>query len=156
MFTYRGWWNTTASFISRQHIYQNSFYNSQHLRDWWNYEKILEWRNAKRKVVGSRLRWAGKRMSRERLAKREWKREEHGRKRRGRPNLCWGDSMKRDLEKAGVNKRFCDVSPTLETIKGRRQYLPWRGWQQWRWTCVNIYSRSACTVHPPATWSNCN
>ena len=31
--------------------------------------------------------------------------EEGVRKRRGRPKLMWKDSVKRDLEKAGVNSR---------------------------------------------------
>ena len=40
-----------------------------------------------------------------RVTKREWKTEECGRRRRGRPKLRWGNSIKRSLERAGVNSR---------------------------------------------------
>ena len=59
-----------------------------------------------KKVVGSRLRWAGhiQRMSEERLTKRERKTEEDDRRRRGRPKLRWMDCVKRDIEMAKVNR----------------------------------------------------
>ena len=59
----------------------------------------------KKKVAGSRMRWAGdvQRMGEDRLSKRAWKAEEGGRRRRGRPNLRRKDCVKRYLERAGTN-----------------------------------------------------
>ena len=85
------------------------------------YVKLNEIRNGRRKMEasveemgikkhtrkkGSRLRWdAGvHRMNEERLTKSEWKSEEGGRMRRGRPTLRLRDVVKTDLEKVLVNK----------------------------------------------------
>ena len=59
-----------------------------------------------RKMKGSRLRWDARvhRMNEERLTKSEWKSEEGGRMRRGRPTLRLRDVVKRDLERVLLNK----------------------------------------------------
>ena len=49
------------------------------------------------------LQWAGhvERMADDRLPKRAAELSEHGRRRRGRPRLRWGDCVKRDVKKTG-------------------------------------------------------
>ena len=62
-------------------------------------EEIGMKKHLKMKVVGSRMRWAGhvQRMGEDRLSKRAWKAEEGGRR------SCDGKTVKRDLERAGMN-----------------------------------------------------
>ena len=60
-------------------------------------------RSLTERLVRSRLQWAGyvERMADDRLPKRAAELREQGRRRRGRPRLCWEDFVKRDVKKTG-------------------------------------------------------
>ena len=59
------------------------------------------------RLVMSRLQWAGHvvRMADDRLLKRVAELRDDGRRRRGRPILRWEDCVKRDVKKAGDERR---------------------------------------------------
>ena len=86
-------------------------------------------KHLKTKVAGSRMRWAGhvQRMGEDRLSKREWKAEEGGRRKRGRPKLQWKDCIKRDLERPRVedHRRREREMERVNNESGRNYQVTW-------------------------------
>ena len=68
-------------------------------------EEVGERESLTRKLVRSRLKWAGRvdRMEGVRLTKRADALRVEGRKKRGRPRLIWEECVKRDLIGVGGN-----------------------------------------------------
>ena len=68
------------------------------------------------KIVTSRMKWAEHmvRMKDEKLPKRAKTKKQEGSRKRGRPQLRWGDSVKRDLRKAKEEENG-EKMPTIGT-----------------------------------------